>query len=224
MTTTQDDRQISKDFFNEWVGAKGPRGWVSRYISNTGRWYTDMLIREGDIKPEDAVLDIGCGSASYIIDLLKEVSLEKAVCAVEPSEAQFELAQQNLADAKLTSKVDIRKGFASPLPFEADSFDVVYASFIFKHFADDTLTEALKDAYRVLKPGGRFLGWEFARVTNPVFKKLAKNPKKAMQNFREFDDFEPFLKKAGFNNIEEFEVKNRGFWDPVQDVGFMAVK
>jgi len=224
MIAVTDDKQISKEFFNEWIGSRGPKGWVGRYISNTGRWYTDMLIKEAGIKPDDEILDVGCGSASMIAKLLEKVDLKQPVFGVEPSEAQLELANRTLKENDLTAKVDLRQGFASPLPFEDNSFDVIYASFIIKHFAEETLDDFFKEAFRVLKPGGRFLGWEFAKITNRVFKKLASNPKKAMQSFRTFADIKPILEKTGFKNITEFEVKNRGFWDPVEDMGFKAIK
>lgn len=221
---TADDKQTAKDFFNEWIGAGGPKGWIGRYISNTGRWYTDMLIREAEITPGDKILDVGCGSASTIVNLLKKVPLEEPIHGIEPTEAQLELAKKNIAAAGLEKKVSLRQGFASPLPFGDNTFDIVYASFIIKHFADRSMADFFQEAHRVLKPGGRFLGWEFAKVTSGLFKFLAKDPKKAMQNFRLFNEVEPFLKKAGFVNIKEFKVENRGFWDPVDDVGFKAAK
>lgn len=219
-----DDRQIAKDFFNEWIGARGPKGWVGRYISNTGRWYANMLIREGKISSHDKILDVGCGSATTIVNLLKIITMKELVYGIEPTEAQFELAKKNITTARLQDKVVLKPGFAAPLPFADNTFDVVYASFIIKHFADRSVTEFFQEAHRVLKPGGRFLGWEFARVTSGFFRFLAKDPKKAMQNWRDFSDIKPFLEKAGFTDISEFKVENRGFWDPVEDVGFKAEK
>ncbi len=224
MTTTVDDKQTSKEFFNEWMGAKGPKGWVGRYISNTGRWYTDMLIREGHIKPEDKIIDVGCGSATTIVNLLKSVSLDEPIQAVEPSEEQLKLAKKNIGEAGFSDKIVLKQGFASPLDFKDNTFDLVYASFIIKHFADDSVADFFEEAHRVLKPGGRFLCWEFATVTSKIFKKLASNPKKAMQNFRSFEQIGKFLVAAGFKDIEEFKVQNRGFWDPVVDAGARATK
>jgi len=218
------DKQIAKDFFNEWIGARGPKGWLGRYISNTGRWYADMLLEEGKISSHDKILDVGCGSATTIVNLLNKITLKYQVCGIEPTDAQFELAKKNVAAAGLEKKVDLKQAFAAPLPFNDNSFDVVYASFIIKHFANASVAEFFQEAYRVLKPGGRFLGWEFARVTSGFFRFLAKDPKKAMQNWRAFHDIKPFLEKSGFANISEFKVVNRGFWDPVEDVGFKALK
>ena len=219
-----DDKQIAKDFFNEWIGARGPKGWVGCYISNTGRWYDDMLIKESVITPSDKVLDVGCGSATTIVNLLKKIPMQELVYGIEPTDAQFELAKKNIAAAGFVGKVNLKQSFAAPLPFEDNFFDVVYASFIIKHFSDDSVAKFFQEAYRVLRPGGRFLGWEFARVTSGFFRFLAKDPKKARQNWRNFTYIKTFLEKSDFINISEFKVINRGFWDPVEDVGFKAVK
>ena len=145
--TTLNDKQAAKNFFDEWISAKGPKGWVSRYLSNTGRWYTQMLIGEGQISQQDLVLDVGCGSATMIINLLKKLPLKNPVYGIDPSDAQFELAKKNVATEGLSGKVFLKQSFASPLPFEDNFFDVVYSSFILKHFAGDTLTSFFKEAH-----------------------------------------------------------------------------
>lgn len=224
MTTTLDDKQTSREFFNKYVGAKGPVGAFSRFISNTGYWYADMVIKEAKLSEDDLVLDIGCGSATTIVNLLKRFYLTNPIQGIEPSDAQFALAQKNVIESRLSDMAQLQQGFAAPLPFEDNRFDVAYASFIYKHFADESLKESLKEAYRVLKPGGKFLAWEFRQVTNPIFKKMASDPSKAMQNFRTFSEFESLAKEVGFNDIQEMNVHRRGFWDPAKHVGFKAIK
>ncbi len=224
MVTKLDDKQTSKDFFNSYVGAKGPVGAFSRFISNTGFWYADMIINEADLKETDLILDVGCGSGSTIVNILKKFSPKNPINGIEPSDAQFALAQKNVAEAGFNDKVVLQQGFAAPLPYEDNHFDVAYASFIYKHFADESLVESVREAYRVLKPGGKFLAWEFTKVTNPLFRRMAKDPSKAMQHFRTFSEFESVAKAAGFKDIQEMKIHKRGFWDPAEHTGFKAKK
>ncbi|KAL7538133.1 hypothetical protein ACHAWF_007119 [Thalassiosira exigua] len=56
------------------------------------------------------------------------------------------------------------QGNAQRLPFEDDSFDLYTIAFGLRNVTD--VDAALRDAHRVLKPGGRFLCLEFSRVTN----------------------------------------------------------
>ncbi|KAL8454906.1 hypothetical protein Emag_001272 [Eimeria magna] len=56
------------------------------------------------------------------------------------------------------------------LPFVSESFDVITIAFGLRNFASPV--QGLREAVRVLKPGGRFLCLEFSRVTNPVLASL----------------------------------------------------
>ncbi|KAL8453163.1 hypothetical protein Emed_001033 [Eimeria media] len=56
------------------------------------------------------------------------------------------------------------------LPFVSESFDVITIAFGLRNFASPA--QGLREALRVLKPGGRFLCLEFSRVTNPVLASL----------------------------------------------------
>lgn len=221
--TNVDDRKQAREFFETWIGSRGPKGWLGRYLSNTGRWYTDMLIKEGEVRKSDRVLDVGCGSASLIIGLLQRVDLEHPVHGLEPTGAQFRLAEMKIEQAGLGSKVILEQGFAAPLPFDDDEFDLVYASFVFKHMADATLSESLAEIFRVLRSGGRFLGWEFAEIKAGFLENRAAAPGRSMR-LRDFAQIYRFLEAAAFSEIAEFGVPNRGFWDPVQNVGIKAVK
>ncbi|KAL8275772.1 hypothetical protein Esti_000335 [Eimeria stiedai] len=56
------------------------------------------------------------------------------------------------------------------LPFVSESFDLITIAFGLRNFASPA--QGLREAVRVLKPGGRFLCLEFSRVTNPVLASL----------------------------------------------------
>lgn len=62
------------------------------------------------------------------------------------------------------------EGNAQYLPFEDDSFDIYTIAFGLRNVTDVDM--ALRDAYRVLKPGGRFLCLEFSHVENIPLKQL----------------------------------------------------
>ncbi|KAE8634470.1 hypothetical protein XENTR_v10002318 [Xenopus tropicalis] len=61
-------------------------------------------------------------------------------------------------------------GDAEELPFDDDKFDVYTIAFGIRNVTH--IEQALQEAYRVLKPGGRFLCLEFSQVNNPMLSKL----------------------------------------------------
>ena len=73
---------------------------------------------------------------------------------------------KNLLNRISTKVHDVRK----KLPFENDSFDAYLVSFGVRNF--DDIKKSLDEAYRVLKPGGRFICLEFSKIKNYNFKKL----------------------------------------------------
>ncbi|XP_069817361.1 2-methoxy-6-polyprenyl-1,4-benzoquinol methylase, mitochondrial [Dendropsophus ebraccatus] len=61
-------------------------------------------------------------------------------------------------------------GDAEELPFADEKFDIYTIAFGIRNVTH--VDKALEEAYRVLKPGGRFLCLEFSQVTNPVLARL----------------------------------------------------
>ncbi|XP_029474957.1 2-methoxy-6-polyprenyl-1,4-benzoquinol methylase, mitochondrial isoform X2 [Rhinatrema bivittatum] len=61
-------------------------------------------------------------------------------------------------------------GNAEELPFTADKFDVYSVAFGIRNMTH--IKQALQEAYRVLKPGGRFLCLEFSHASNPLISRI----------------------------------------------------
>uniref|UniRef100_A0A8C8RGT7 2-methoxy-6-polyprenyl-1,4-benzoquinol methylase, mitochondrial n=1 Tax=Pelusios castaneus TaxID=367368 RepID=A0A8C8RGT7_9SAUR len=61
-------------------------------------------------------------------------------------------------------------GNAEELPFNDNKFDVYTIAFGIRNVTH--IDQALQEAYRVLKPGGRFLCLEFSQVNNPIISRL----------------------------------------------------
>ncbi|KAM4053033.1 2-methoxy-6-polyprenyl-1,4-benzoquinol methylase, mitochondrial [Anomaloglossus baeobatrachus] len=61
-------------------------------------------------------------------------------------------------------------GDAEELPFADEKFDVYTIAFGIRNVTH--IDKALEEAYRVLKPGGRFLCLEFSQVNNPILARL----------------------------------------------------
>ncbi|KAA8592519.1 2-methoxy-6-polyprenyl-1,4-benzoquinol methylase, mitochondrial [Etheostoma spectabile] len=61
-------------------------------------------------------------------------------------------------------------GNAEELPFDDDQFDIYTIAFGIRNVTH--IDQALQEALRVLKPGGRFMCLEFSKVTNPVLARM----------------------------------------------------
>ncbi|MGI9379117.1 MAG: ubiquinone/menaquinone biosynthesis methyltransferase, partial [Methyloligellaceae bacterium] len=116
-------------------------------------------------------------------------------------------------------------GNAETLPFEDHSFDAYTIAFGIRNVTH--IDRALEEAFRVLKPGGRFLCLEFSQVEVPIlsevyeqysFKAIPQigrlvtgNPEAyqyLVESIRRFPDQESFLQKIADTGFENTKFRN----------------
>lgn len=102
------------------------------------------------VKPEYKILDLGCGPGSITIGLAKLAS-KGHVTGGDASEDIVQQAQ-SLAQAQHVHNVTFTQIDGNSLPYEDDSFDIVFAHQVLQHVAEPVAM--LKEMRRVTKPGG----------------------------------------------------------------------
>lgn len=90
------------------------------------------------------------------------------ICDISPE--MLEVGRRRIADAGLQNRIQCIEGNAEELPFESSSFDAYTIAFGIRNVTH--IDNALAEAYRVLKPGGRFLCLEFSECRVPVLDRL----------------------------------------------------
>lgn len=100
----------------------------------------------GRLRPHMRLLDIGCGPGSITVELAEHVAV---VVGVDAAQEAVDRAEEL---ARGRTNVSFRVADVYSLPFEDDSFDVVFAHQLLQHLADPVA--ALAEAMRVTRPGG----------------------------------------------------------------------
>jgi demethylmenaquinone methyltransferase / 2-methoxy-6-polyprenyl-1,4-benzoquinol methylase len=90
------------------------------------------------------------------------------ICDISPE--MLDVGRRKVADAHLNHRIELVEGNAEALSFDAKSFDAYTIAFGIRNVS--RIDTALTEAYRVLKPGGRFLCLEFSEVTVPVLDRI----------------------------------------------------
>ena len=104
------------------------------------------------------VADIGCGEGDLTLLLAR---FAKRVTAVDISAQMLRVVQERSADAGVAGRVTVEKGDLENLPLKTQSEDAVFVSQVLHHAVRPAM--ALKEAGRVLKPGGQLILLELAR-------------------------------------------------------------
>lgn len=99
------------------------------------------------------VLDVGCGIGTVARGLAHAVGESGSVMAIDLSEQMLRVARER-ASAE-GARVDFRRGDATKLEFEDDSFDGAWSERTFQHLDDPA--QALDEMIRVVRPGGRIV-------------------------------------------------------------------
>jgi SAM-dependent methyltransferase len=106
-----------------------------------------------DLKEGETVLDLGSGGGIDVLLSARRVGPTGFVFGVDMTDEMLALAQQNKQKAG-ASNVAFLKGRIEEVPLPAGSVDVVISNCVINLAADKG--QVLREAFRVLKPGGRF--------------------------------------------------------------------
>lgn len=172
-------------------------------------------------RPGQKLLDVAGGTGDVSFKFLKRAGHGHAtVCDL--TEGMLIEGRKRAEAEAMQDSLDWVVGDAMDLPFESNSFDVYTISFGIRNVTRPQ--EALNEAYRVLKPGGRLMVLEFSQLPNPMMQKaydlysfnviprmgqMIANDRDSYQylveSIRNFPDQETFLgmvRAAGFENAK----------------------
>lgn len=124
----------------------------TRALAGVDRTRQD-LIEQAKLEDNHHVLDIGCGTGTLVLQLKRQFPTVQVV-GVDPDPKALGRAKAKAKRAGVSIKFE--QGFADELPYESGSFDRVFSSFMFHHLDEADREKALREAFRVLKPGGSF--------------------------------------------------------------------
>jgi SAM-dependent methyltransferase len=106
-----------------------------------------------DLREGDTVLDLGSGGGIDVLLSARRVGSTGKVYGLDMTDEMLELARENQQNAGVTN-VEFLKGDIQAIPLPADSVDVVISNCVINLAPEKS--QVLKEAFRVLKPGGRF--------------------------------------------------------------------
>jgi ubiquinone/menaquinone biosynthesis C-methylase UbiE len=122
------------------------------------RWFARRVVVPWALQGEQLsgdVLEIGSGSGAMAAELLARFP-DIRLTATDYDDSMVEVARDRLGE--FGERVEVQQADATQLPFDDESFDAVL-SFIMLHHVMDW-EKALAEAVRVLRPGGRLLGFD----------------------------------------------------------------
>jgi demethylmenaquinone methyltransferase/2-methoxy-6-polyprenyl-1,4-benzoquinol methylase len=129
-------------------------------------------------QPGNKIIDVASGTGDLAKVISEKNNNQNNIYCAEPNQGMFETGKNKL---KYFKNIKWHLCPAERLPFKDDSFDFYTISFGIRNVTD--INQSLKEALRVLKPGGRFFCLEFSKVQNEIFKLLYKNYSKLIPLF-----------------------------------------
>jgi len=163
------------------------------------------------------LIDVASGTGDIAKLYLNKINYKGSVCCVDENKAMLDLNKRKF---KLNANVKWFCNSAEKLPFKNNYFDYYTISFGIRNV--NNLNNALKEAYRVLKPGGRFLCLEFSKVKNEILNKCYKTYSKLIPQIGKFivGNSEPY--EYLINSIEKFHSQEK-FFQQIKKQNFINV-
>jgi ubiquinone/menaquinone biosynthesis C-methylase UbiE len=131
--------------------------------------FKQRLVRQAAIQPGHRVLDLGCGTATLTV-LLKRAQPRAEVIGLDGDPNVLRIARAKAGAAGVS--VTFNEGVSDALPYASESFDRVVSSLVFHHLTHETKVRTLREALRVLRPGGELHVADWGKAANVLMRVL----------------------------------------------------
>jgi len=146
------------DLLNHVLSLGMDYGWRRRVAQETGK----VKCRR--------ILDVCTGTGDMALELSRYWKGEAGIDGLDFSGELINLGRRKVEKANLQGVITFRQGNAETLPYESLQYDAVTITFGLRNINDRL--KALKEFYRVTKPGGCFVCLEFSQPVNPIFSRV----------------------------------------------------
>ncbi len=213
-TDTRDASVITSDLYSQAELGTIP---VAAALASLGCGNPTAL---AELKPGEHVLDLGSGGGIDVLLSARRVGPTGFAYGLDMTDAMLELAERNRSEAGVEN-VRFLRGIIEDIPLPPESVDVVISNCVINLSADKG--QVLREAYRVLAPGGRFA------VSDIVFQGRIPQVLRAdleswagcIAGALEEETYRALLASAGFTNVE-VEVTRRYALQDIAESGANA--
>ena len=163
------------------------------------RFWKRSLINMMNPSLGKSLIDVACGTGDIGKLYLDNTDKNNKITCVDPNKGMVRQGKEKLSNYKNINWVISP---AEKLPFKNNKFDFYTISFGLRNTKN--LNKALSEAYRVLKPGGRYLCLEFSKIQNSNLDFIYKSYSKLIPIIGQFvvGEKEPY--EYLINSIEQF--------------------
>ena len=200
------------DLMNDVMSLGIHRIWKNRFID----WMNPAQ--------NSSLIDVASGTGDIAKLFSKRNENLPTITCVEPNADMFEKGKNNLINFKNIKWIRAK---AETLPVKDNMYDFYSISYGIRNVSD--INKTLKEAFRVLKPGGRFMCLEFSKINNELLNLIYKNYSKAIPALGRYivgsskpyeylvDSIDAFynqeqllelINKNGFTNVEYRNLSN----------------
>ena len=170
------------------------------------------------------LIDVASGTGDIAKLFSEKIKNNGLVTCVEPN---LEMLKKGKEKLEKFENIDWINSRAEKIPLRDNSFDYYSISFGIRNVTD--INSALSEAYRILKPGGRFLCLEFSKIDNEILNYIYKKYSKIIPHIGKFiagsskpyaylidsidkfynqEELSQLLEKNGFTKIEFRNLSN----------------
>ena len=200
------------DLMNDIMSLGIHRIWKNKLID----WMNPQL--------DENLIDVASGTGDIAKLFSKKNNNSANISCVEPNDEMLKIGKANLENFK---NIKWYKATGEKLPFKNNTYNFYTISYGIRNVSDINLS--LKEAFRVLKPGGRFMCLEFSKIDNEIINLFYKQYSKAIpfigkyivgssepydylvKSINEFytqNELVDLIKKNGFSNVEYRNLSN----------------